>query len=136
LKYPKAVVLAHPECEEMLLKYAHVIGSTSRLIEEVQKNPATQFIIATESGIFHQMKKLRPEAELIQAPTQDEGCACNECPYMRLNTLEKIKISLIEKKYQIELPESLRKKALIPLERMMSITSGKSTQWPETFSND
>ncbi|MES3037280.1 MAG: quinolinate synthase NadA, partial [Bdellovibrionota bacterium] len=69
-KHPDAVVIAHPECEESVLQFAHVIGSTSRLLEEVKNNPAKKFIIATETGIFHQMKKLRPDAELIQAPVE------------------------------------------------------------------
>lgn len=133
VKYPQAVVLAHPECDQSLLKYAHVIGSTSRLIEEVRNNPAKQFIVATESGIFHQMKKLRSDVELIQAPTQDEGCACNDCPYMKLNTLEKIKESLLKEKYVVDLDESLRKKSLVSLERMMSVAAGEAIRWPETF---
>lgn len=73
LEHPKAVVIAHPECEQSVLNFAHVIGSTSRLLEEVQKNPAKEFIVATEAGIFHQMKKLRPDVTLIQAPVQDKS---------------------------------------------------------------
>ena len=85
-QYPDAPVIAHPECVESVLEYADVIGSTSRLLKEVEENPAKQFIVATESGIFHQMKKMRPDAELIQAPAEG-SCACNECPYMKLNYL-------------------------------------------------
>lgn len=133
LEFPKAIVLAHPECDETLLKYAHVIGSTSRLLEEVQKNPAKQFIVATEHGIFHQMKRLRPDVQLIQAPTHDKNCSCNECPYMKLNTLEKIKKSLISQEHLVEIDESLRQKALVPLEHMMAITSYRSVLWPTSF---
>lgn len=132
-KYPDAVVIAHPECEDAVLKYAHVIGSTSRLLEEVEKNPAKTFIVATEQGIFHQMKKARPDVELIQAPIHDGTCNCNNCPYMKLNNLEKIKQALETLEPQITMNESLRKRAQISLDRMMSITSGKSVQWPELF---
>lgn len=131
--HPDAVVIAHPECDETVLQYAHVTGSTSRLLEEVQNNPAKKFIVATETGIFHQMKKLRPDVELIQAPVMDEGCACNDCPYMKLNTLEKVKLALQLFKPEVQLEESLRLKAFTSLDRMMKITSGKPVTWPERF---
>ena len=130
-QHPDAVVIAHPECDDSVLMWAQVIGSTSRLLEEVQKNPAKKFIIATETGIFHQMKKMRPDAELIQAPVADAGCACNDCPYMKLNSLEKIKLSLQTLKPQVQVPDELRAKAQIGLDRMMAITAGKSVTWPE-----
>ena len=132
-KNPDAVVIAHPECDETVLQYAHVVGSTSRLLEEVQKNPAKKFIVATESGIFHQMKKLRPDVELIQAPVMDAGCLCNDCPYMKMNTLQKIKQALISFQPEITLNETLRLKAFTSLDRMMKITSGQSVQWPDHF---
>lgn len=132
-EHPDAVVIAHPECEDRVLQYAHVVGSTSRLLEEVEKNPAKKFIVATESGIFHQMKKLRPDIELIQAPVMDENCACNECPYMKMNTLPKIESALKRFQPEIILNETLRLKARTSLDRMMDITSGKSVTWPETF---
>jgi quinolinate synthase len=116
-----------------VLQYAHVIGSTSRLLEEVEKNPAKKFIVATETGIFHQMKKKRPDVELIQAPTEDKTCACNNCPYMKLNTLEKIKVALLTEKPEVVLTEDLRVRAQVSLDRMMAITSGKPVQWPEKF---
>ncbi len=130
---PDAVVIAHPECEDSVLQYAHVVGSTSRLLDEVKNNPAKKFIVATETGIFHQMKKLRPDVELLQAPVLDEGCACNDCPYMKMNTLEKIKMALTTFKPAVQLDESLRLKAFTSLDRMMKITSGQSVQWPERF---
>ncbi|MGE0631909.1 MAG: quinolinate synthase NadA [Pseudobdellovibrionaceae bacterium] len=130
--HPDAVVIAHPECDEAVLQYASVIGSTSRLLEEVEKNPAKKFIVATEPGIFHQMKKKRPDAEIIQAP-MESTCACNNCPYMKLNTMQKIKRALETLSPQVELSENLTKKAQISLDRMMAITSGKKVEWPEKF---
>ncbi len=132
-QHPDAVVIAHPECDESVLQYADVAGSTSRLLEEVKNNPAKKFIVATETGIFHQMKKLRPDVELIQAPVLDEACACNDCPYMKLNTLQKIKLALASFKPAITLDEPLRLKAFISLDRMMKITSGQPVTWPLSF---
>ena len=133
-KHPDALVIAHPECDDAILKYATVIGSTSKLLEEVEKNKKyTKFIVATETGIFHQMKKLRPEAELIQAPVVDENCACNDCPYMKMNSLEKILQALKTFKPAVVLDESLRQKAFLSLDRMMKITSGQTVTWPKEF---
>lgn len=130
--HPTAVVLAHPECDELVLAHADIIGSTSRLLKEVQDHPQQKFIVATEIGIFHEMKKRSPQAELIQAPFEGH-CACNECPYMKLNTLEKIRNCLRDLNPQIEVNESLRELSLVSLERMMKITDGHSVQWPEAF---
>ncbi len=132
-QHPDAVVIAHPECEENVLAYAHVIGSTSKLLNEVTVNPAKKFIVATETGIFHQMKKNRPGVELIQAPVINEACACNDCPYMKLNTLQKIKKALESFQPAITLDEKLREKAFVSLDRMMKITSGQKVDWPKTF---
>lgn len=129
-QHPDAVVIAHPECDDSILMWAHVIGSTSRLLEEVQKNPAKKFIVATETGIFHQMKKLRPDVELIQAPVADPGCACNDCPYMKLSSLEKIEHALQTLSPQVNLTEELRLKAKISLDRMMQISIDQPVQWP------
>ncbi|MEZ0392730.1 MAG: quinolinate synthase NadA [Pseudobdellovibrionaceae bacterium] len=129
-QHPDAVVIAHPECDDSVLMWAQVIGSTSRLLEEVERNPAKKFIVATETGIFHQMKKKRPDAELIQAPVADPGCACNDCPYMKLNSLEKIKLALETLKPQVTISEDLREKAQVGLDRMMAIASGKPVTWP------
>jgi quinolinate synthase len=130
---PDAVVLAHPECEQDVLAFAHIIGSTSRLLEEVKNNPAKKFIVATESGIFHQMKKARPDVELIQAPVEDAGCACNDCPYMKLNTLQKIKRSLETLTPEIKVDENIRVKAKVSLDRMLTIAAGNTVQWPDKF---
>ncbi|MFN8847961.1 MAG: quinolinate synthase NadA, partial [Bdellovibrionales bacterium] len=133
LKHPEAVVIAHPECEDAVLRYAHVIGSTSRLLEEVEKNPAKKFIVATEQGIFHQMAKARPDVELIQAPIDDGTCNCNNCPFMKMNNLEKIANALETLQPQVMLNENVRHLAQVSLDRMMSITSGKQVTWPQTF---
>ncbi len=132
-EHPDAVVIAHPECIEAVLKYADVIGSTSRLLKEVRENPAKKFIVATEDGIFHQMRKERPDAELIQAPAEG-SCACNQCPYMKLNNLEKIRNALRDLKPQIELPADLIERSRKPLRRMLDITAGKNVDWPSYFS--
>jgi quinolinate synthase len=129
-QHPDAVVIAHPECDDSVLMWAKVIGSTSRLLEEVEKNPAKKFIVATETGIFHQMQKRRPDAQLIQAPVADPGCACNDCPYMKLNSLEKIKLSLQTLKPQVQIADHLKETAKIGLNRMMDITAGKPVTWP------
>lgn len=132
-KYPKALVLAHPECDEAVLKHANVIGSTSRLLEEVRSNhTVNEFIIATEDGIMHQMRKLRPEATLIQAAAEG-SCACNQCPYMKLNTLEKIRNALETLGPAVQIPAALTKRARLPLDRMMAITEDRTVTWPMTF---
>lgn len=129
--HPSALLLAHPECEEHVLAYADVIGSTSRLLQEVETNRACrEFIIATEPGIVHQMRKARPDAEFFMGPTDDETCACNNCPYMKLNSLEKLEHTLTQlRDGEIFVEEELRQKALLPLERMMRITSGQTVEW-------
>lgn len=131
-EHPDAIVLAHPECDEVVLKYADVIGATSRLLEEVIKNPAKKFIVATEYNIFHQMQKARPDAILLQAPAQG-SCACNECPYMKMNTLEKVARTLETLQPQIHLAPDLIEKARVSLTRMMSITRGEKVEWPTAF---
>ncbi len=131
--HPDAIVIAHPECEEEVLQFAQVIGSTSRLLQEVEKNPAKKFIVATETGIFHQMKKLRPDVELIQAPVEDKTCACNNCPFMKLNTIEKIKHALETLSPQVVLEEDLRARAQVSLDRMMALSRGEQVTWSERF---
>lgn len=131
--HPEAQVLAHPECEENVLQYAHTIGSTSRLLAEVTQSPHSHFIVATETGIFHQMQKARPDATIIQAPTEAETCGCNNCPYMKLNTLEKIEQALISLTPQISVNPLVAEYAKRPLDRMIQITQGKSVSWPTHF---
>ncbi|MES2963063.1 MAG: quinolinate synthase NadA [Bdellovibrionota bacterium] len=132
-KHPKALVIAHPECSEAVLQYADVIGATSRLLHEVATNKTTtEFIVATEDGIFHQMKKQRPDAVLIQAPAEG-SCACNQCPYMKLNSLEKIKAALETLEPKVTIEPALAAKARISLDRMMAITEGRPVTWPARF---
>jgi quinolinate synthase len=119
---PGAKVLAHPECEPPVLAMAHHIASTSGLLDYSNTHTEiTQFIVATEPGIIHQMRKKRPDAEFIPLPGRDETCACNECPFMRKNTLEKLAACLRDLQPRIEMPEPTRRAALVPLERMMAL---------------
>lgn len=120
-KYPDALVIAHPECEEPVLKLADHVGSTSSLLKFTQTSPAKRFIVVTEAGIIHQMQKASPEKEFIAGPPQNE-CSCNECPYMKLNTLDKIRNCLRDETPALELPEELREKALVPMKRMLSLS--------------
>tara|TARA_B100001750_G_scaffold241769_1_gene253933 strand:+ start:493 stop:1404 length:912 start_codon:yes stop_codon:yes gene_type:complete len=121
IQHSNATVLAHPECDENILIYADFIGSTSALIKYVDKAKEQEHIIATEPGVIHQMKKNNPSKVFIPLPS-NTGCACNECPYMRLNTIEKILYSLEKMQHEIILDEEVRLKALKPLNRMLEIT--------------
>ncbi len=120
-QHPKAKVIAHPECEPHILAYADHIGSTSSLLRYTQESGFDSFIVATEAGILHQMQKKSPDVELIPLPGMDDSCNCNECPFMRLNTLEKLYLCLRDLQPRIELPERQRVAALKPLERMMAL---------------
>jgi quinolinate synthase len=133
-QHPDALVIAHPECDDEILKHAQVIGATSKLLNEVETNKKyTKFIVATETGIFHEMQKRRPDAVLIQAPVVDENCKCNDCPFMKMNSVEKIYHALKTFKPEVTVPEELRLKAFTSLDRMMKITSKQPVTWPETF---
>ena len=121
-------MIAHPECEQAVLDHADFIGSTTGIIEHAVKSPARTFIVATEDGIFHQMQKRAPEKQLIQAPGEDESCACNECPYMRLNTLEKLYLCLRDLEPRVEVPEPIRLRALRPIQRMLELSAPASAQ--------
>lgn len=134
-EHPDAVVLAHPECVDEVLNEAHVIGSTSLLLKEAQTNPAKSFIVATEPGIIHQMQKGRPDALFIAAPGEG-SCACNECPYMKLNTLEKIARSLETLQPQVTVSPTIAAQARVSLDRMMDLTAGRSVKWPDRFSGN
>ena len=120
VKYPRASALAHPECDENILIHADFIGSTSALIKYVDTSEEQEHIIVTEPGVIHQMQKKNPTKVFIPLPT-NTGCACNECPHMRLNTIEKIVDSLENIKHEITLDEDVRLKALKPLNRMLEI---------------
>ena len=120
VKHPQAQVVAHPECDENILIHADFIGSTSALIKHVNGSSNQQYIIGTEPGVIHQMQKNNLDKEFIPLPS-NTGCACNECPHMRLNTMEKIVQSLENLEHEITLDEEVRVKALKPLNRMLEI---------------
>jgi quinolinate synthase len=121
VKHPGAKIIAHPECEETVLRHADFIGSTSKLLQYVVQDNAQSYIVATEPGILHQMGKIAPSKILIAAPPES-NCNCNECPYMRLNTLEKLYLCMRDKTPQINLSKELMAKALLPIERMLEMS--------------
>ncbi len=118
---PQALLIAHPECEEVILNRADFIGSTSALLKFTSENEANEFIVATEEGIIHQMQKLSPQKKFIPAPP-DANCSCNECPYMKLNTMEKLYLCMKESNPEIKLDEEIRLKALKPIQRMLEMS--------------
>lgn len=118
---PTALVIAHPECEEALLAMADYIGSTTALLKYAVASPAKEFIVVTESGILHQMRKAAPTKTFIAAPPE-ANCACNECPFMRKNTLEKVFLSLRDLQPRIEMPSELIERARKPIERMLALS--------------
>ncbi len=120
-EHPMAQVIAHPECEPPILAYAHHVGSTSSLLRYTQESGFEEFIVATESGIIHQMEKANPNATFFPLPGLDDSCNCNECPYMRLNTMEKLYRCLRDLEPELKMDEDLRVAALKPLERMMDL---------------
>ena len=121
LEHPGAEVLAHPECQQHLLDHSDFIGSTSALLRRAAASEASGFIVLTEPGILHQMRKAVPGKEFFEVPGAD-GCSCNACPYMRLNTLEKLWQCLTEMAPQIELDEAMRQRALAPIEKMLAMS--------------
>jgi quinolinate synthase len=121
LEHPDAELIAHPECEEPVLARANYIGSTSALLRYVQSAAASRFIVATEPGILHQMRKAAPHREFIPAPPE-ANCACNECPYMRLNTLEKLYLCMKNRTPEIVLDPIIRTQALVPIQRMLAMS--------------
>ena len=122
-KYPDAVIIAHPESEEHILKTATYIGSTSGMIEYVKKHPEKKFIVATEMGILHKMKQEVPGTELIPAPVEeDTTCACSECSFMKVNTLQKLYDCLHTENPSVDVPKDIREKALIPIKRMLALS--------------
>jgi quinolinate synthase len=121
IEHPDAKVIAHPECEEPVLALADFIGSTTALLNFSVKSDAQKFIVVTESGILHQMKKAAPDKVFIPSPP-NANCACNECPYMRRNTLEKIALALENMEPEIHVPDALRTRALVPIQRMLELS--------------
>ena len=121
IRHPKAKFIAHPECEEPILRVADFIGSTTSLLKYTINDEAQEFIVATETGILHQMQKQSPKKTFIPAPPENM-CACNDCPYMKLNTLEKLYLCMEYEEPQIIMDENLRAAALKPIQRMLEIS--------------
>ncbi len=122
-KYPDYKIIAHPESEEHILKTATYVGSTAGMINYVKAHSKEKFIVATEAGILHKMQQEVPNTELIPAPAkEDNTCACSECAYMKVNTLQKLYDCLVNEAPYIEVPEEIRKKALVPIERMLELS--------------
>jgi quinolinate synthase len=121
IRHPKAKVIAHPECEEAVLRTADFIGSTTQLLKYTEKSEFNEFIVVTETGILHQMQKNSPFKTFIPAPPNN-SCACNDCPHMKLNTLEKIYLCLEYEQPELLMDESIRLAAKVPIDRMLKIS--------------
>ena len=119
--HPKAKFIAHPESESQILDIAHYIGSTSGLLNFVQKDDADSYIVGTEAGIIHEMKKVAPQKTFIPAPVEDDTCACSECAFMKLNTLEKLYLCIKYEKPEIQMDLKLMQQALNPIEKMLEL---------------
>jgi quinolinate synthase len=126
-EHPDALVAAHPECHEGILDHADHVGSTRAILDFVLGTPVNEFIIATERHIIHQMEKAAPEKTFIPAPGADGTCNCADCPFMELNTLEKMYLAMVNGAPRIEIPEDLRISALKPLEKMLEMSPPAST---------
>jgi quinolinate synthase len=122
-KFPNASFIAHPECEEPVLQIADFIGSTTQLLNYTTESSSREFIVATETGILHQMLKQNPDKTFIPAPPNN-SCACNDCPHMKRNTLEKIYLCMKYELPELVMDESLRKAAFIPIQRMLEMSKG------------
>jgi quinolinate synthase len=122
MKHPDAEVLAHPECDQAVLDQADFIASTTGIINRAVETEDRPSIIATEDGVFHSIMKQAPNKVLYQAPGMDESCACNQCPYMRLNTLEKLYLCMRDEGPVVTVPEELAKQALLPIEKMLELS--------------
>jgi len=121
-RHPNAKVIAHPECETQVLELADFIASTTGLLKYTINNPSTEFIVATEAGIIHQMQKSSPDKTFIPAPP-DNSCACNDCPFMKLNTLEKLYLCMNYGLPEVTVPEDIRLKAKSAIDRMLDISA-------------
>jgi quinolinate synthase len=120
-RHPEALVLAHPECEEALLSMADYIGSTTALLKYAVGSPAREFIVATEPGILHAMRRQAPDKTFVAAPPE-ANCACNECPFMKKNTLEKVYLALRDLSPRIEMAPDLIARARLPIDRMLALS--------------
>lgn len=121
MEHSEAEVIAHPECESPVLRHANYIGSTTALLKYALESPRSTFIVVTEPGIIHQMQKDAPHKTFIPAPAMNQ-CACNECPHMRLNTLEKLYLAMKNRSPEITMPEDIRVAALRPIQRMLAMS--------------
>ena len=121
--YPEAEIICHPECKRYIVEVSDYVGSTAGLLKHVIKSPKKQFIVATESGVLHEMRKACPDKEFIPAPPNDSTCACNECNYMRMNTMKKLYNVLRFGIPEIFVDESVQKKAIRPIRRMLDISA-------------
>jgi quinolinate synthase len=119
--YPSAKLIAHPECEESILDSADYIGSTSGLLKFVKTDGAREYIVATETGIIHQMERACPDKVFVPAPPE-ENCACNQCPYMKLNTMEKLWLCMKQRSPEIRLSDEIIRKASIPIRKMLEMS--------------
>ena len=117
--FPEALVVAHPECPEAVLRHADFIGSTSAIIEYCGESPAQEFIVMTESGVNFSLERVAPGKKFHYV--RNENCNCSECPYMRLNTLEKLRDALLKLEPRVELSDDVMRRALIPIERMLAV---------------
>jgi quinolinate synthase len=122
VRHPEAKMIAHPECEEAVLAVADFIGSTTQLLEYAKKDSCTMFIVATETGILHQMIKDAPNKTFIPAPPNN-ACACNDCPHMKLNTLEKLYLCMKYELPELLMDEELRLAAKKPIDRMLELSA-------------
>ena len=121
IENPDAKLIAHPECKAQVLELADFVGSTSAMLKFTEKDDAHKYIVATETGLFHQMRKNSPEKEFLVVPA-DETCSCNDCPYMKMNTIEKLYLCIKNERPEIILPEDVIVKAAKPIERMLEIS--------------
>lgn len=122
-QYPEAEIITHPECKQPIIQVSDFVGSTAALLKHTIQSDKKQFIVATESGVIHEMQKKSPEKEFIPAPPNDSTCACNECNFMRLNTLQKLYDCLKCEEPEILVDEEIRKKAILPIQRMLDISA-------------
>jgi len=122
VRHPNAKLIAHPECEDPILRIADYIGSTTGLLKFTKSDPSQEYIVATETGILHQMVKANPDKTFIPAPP-DNSCACNDCPHMKRNTLEKLYLCLKNEMHEITVPQHIIEKAVKQIERMLEISA-------------
>lgn len=120
--HPEAKVLAHPECKNVVLMLADVIGSTQKLLDYATQSDSNEFLVATESGILHEMQKRNPNKTFVPIPPTDSTCGCNECNFMKLNTLEKVRDCLLRESPEILVDEAIREKAVRPILKMLEMS--------------